>query len=96
MLKCQKRILFAAKDSGDQIKVAEAERKIVLYHSLQLARKCIRNSVYGYVMRAVARWYSMEMAGILTYSDGLIIWRAKIFTHRVGLPLELDTDRKWR
>jgi DNA polymerase epsilon subunit 1 len=38
LLKTQKRNLSAAKDSVDRIKSAEAEMKIVLYDSLQLAR----------------------------------------------------------
>ena len=41
---------------------------MVLYDSLQLAHKCILNSFYGYVMRRGARWYSMEMAGIVCYT----------------------------
>ncbi|ONM37549.1 DNA polymerase epsilon catalytic subunit A [Zea mays] len=40
---------------------------VVLYDSLQLAHKCILNSFYGYVMHKGARWYSMEMAGVVTY-----------------------------
>ena len=42
--------------------------QVVLYDSLQLAHKCILNSFYGYVMRRGARWYSMEMAGIVCYT----------------------------
>ena len=45
----------------------------VLYESLQLAHKCILNSFYGYVMRKGARWYSMEMAGVVTYTGAKII-----------------------
>ena len=41
---------------------------VTLYDSLQLAHKCILNSFYGYVMRRGARWYSMEMAGVVTYT----------------------------
>ena len=44
-----------------------------LYDSLQLAHKCILNSFYGYVMRRGARWFSMEMAGIVTYTGAGII-----------------------
>lgn len=46
---------------------------VVLYDSLQLAHKCILNSFYGYVMRRGARWYSMEMAGVVTYTGAQII-----------------------
>ena len=46
---------------------------LVLYDSLQLAHKCILNSFYGYVMRKGARWYSMEMAGVVTYTGARII-----------------------
>ena len=46
---------------------------VVLYDSLQLAHKCILNSFYGYVMRKGARWYSMEMAGVVTHTGAGII-----------------------
>lgn len=46
---------------------------VVLYDSLQLAHKCILNSFYGYVMRKGARWYSMEMAGIVCHTGANII-----------------------
>ena len=46
---------------------------VILYDSLQLAHKCILNSFYGYVMRKGARWYSMEMAGIVCYTGANII-----------------------
>jgi hypothetical protein len=46
---------------------------VVLYDSLQLAHKCILNSFYGYVMRKGARWYSMEMAGVVTNTGARII-----------------------
>ena len=72
-------MLSAAKDSDEQIKIAEAERNIVLYDFLHLAHKYILNSFYGYVMRTGARWYSMEMAGIVTHMGGLIDGRAKYF-----------------
>ncbi len=39
----------------------------------QLAHKCILNSFYGYVMRKGARWYSMEMAGVVTHTGANII-----------------------
>ena len=40
---------------------------------IQLAHKCILNSFYGYVMRKGARWYSMEMAGVVTHTGANII-----------------------
>lgn len=57
---------------------------IVLYDSLQLAHKCILNSFYGYVMRKGARWYSMEMAGVTTYTGAQIIKRACDLVTRIG------------
>ncbi len=53
---------------------------VVLYDSLQLAHKCILNSFYGYVMRKGARWYSMEMAGVVTYTGARII-QVRILTY---------------
>lgn len=44
-----------------------------LFESLQLAHKIILNSFYGYVMKKGARWYSMEMAAMVTYTGGSII-----------------------
>ena len=58
---------------GNPIRVAEAQDMCVLYDSLQLAHKCILNSFYGYVMRRGARWYSMEMAGVVTNTGAQII-----------------------
>jgi DNA polymerase epsilon subunit 1 len=57
---------------------------VVLYDSLQLAHKCILNSFYGYVMRKGARWYSMQMAGITTYTGAKIIERACGLIERIG------------
>lgn len=62
-----------AKAGGNPIKIQEAADMCVLYDSLQLAHKCILNSFYGYVMRKGARWYSMEMAGVVTYTGANII-----------------------
>lgn len=95
LLKRQKRALAAAKERGDPEEILEASNKVVLYDSLQLAHKCILNSFYGYVMRRGARWYSMEMAGIVTHTGAMIIRRAREFIERVGIPLELDTDGIW-
>ena len=60
-------------ESGDMIQVQQAADMVVLYDSLQLAHKCILNSFYGYVMRKGARWYSMQMAGVVTYAGAQII-----------------------
>jgi len=63
--------------TGDQIALADAKNKSVLYDSLQLAHKCILNSFYGYVMRRGARWYSMPMAGIVTKTGADLIKQAR-------------------
>lgn len=68
--------LDAAKRSGNALATAEAGDMVVLYDSLQLAHKCILNSFYGYVMRKGARWYSMEMAGVVTNTGAKIIQHA--------------------
>ena len=68
----------------DKVAILEAQDMIVLYDSLQLAHKCILNSFYGYVMRKGARWYSMEMAGITTYTGAQIIKRACDLIYRIG------------
>eukprot|EP00850_Spirogloea_muscicola_P017955 SM000159S01786 [mRNA] locus=s159:288661:304957:+ [translate_table: standard] len=84
-----------AKSLGDPLGVSEAQDMVVLYDSLQLAHKCILNSFYGYVMRKGARWYSMEMAGVVTYTGARIIQNARALVERIGKPLELDTDGIW-
>lgn len=58
---------------GNATRAQEASDLVVLYDSLQLAHKCILNSFYGYVMRKGARWYSMEMAGVVTHTGAGII-----------------------
>jgi hypothetical protein len=68
----------------DKAAVLEAQDMVVLYDSLQLAHKCILNSFYGYVMRKGARWYSMEMAGVTTYTGAQIIKRACNLIERIG------------
>lgn len=95
LLKKQKKAKAEAKAVGDKDAIDRADKLVVLYDSLQMAHKCILNSFYGYVMRKGARWYSMEMAGIVTNTGGLIIRRAREFIDKVGLPLELDTDGIW-
>ncbi|XP_047972925.1 DNA polymerase epsilon catalytic subunit A-like isoform X2 [Salvia hispanica] len=87
--------LSEAKASGNSIRIQEAQDMVVLYDSLQLAHKCILNSFYGYVMRKGARWYSMEMAGVVTYTGAKIIQNARLLVERIGRPLELDTDGIW-
>ncbi|KAL3518505.1 hypothetical protein ACH5RR_021094 [Cinchona calisaya] len=87
--------LSEAKASGNPIRIQEAQDMVVLYDSLQLAHKCILNSFYGYVMRKGARWYSMEMAGVVTYTGAKIIQNARLLIERIGRPLELDTDGIW-
>jgi len=90
-----KGLLDDARASGNAVKVAEAADMCVLYDSLQLAHKCILNSFYGYVMRKGARWYSMEMAGVVTHCGANIIKRANELITKLGRPLELDTDGIW-
>ncbi|CAI5468278.1 unnamed protein product [Closterium sp. Yama58-4] len=87
--------LADAKKSGNAFSIQEAQDMVVVYDSLQLAHKCILNSFYGYVMRKGARWYSMEMAGITTYTGAKLIQSARELVERVGKPLELDTDGIW-
>lgn len=86
----------------DATALDEAQKLIVIYDSLQLAHKCILNSFYGYVMRKGilnlikgARWYSMEMAGIVCLTGAKIIQLARSRVEQVGRPLELDTDGIW-
>lgn len=95
MLKRWKRKLAEAEAASNEEESREAKGMIVIYDSLQLAHKCILNSFYGYVMRRGARWYSMEMAGVVTQTGAGIIRRARQFIERIGVPLELDTDGIW-
>jgi len=77
------------------MKIQEAQDMVVLYDSLQLAHKSILNSFYGYVMLKGASWYSMEMAGVVTYTGAKIIQNARLLVEKIGRPLELDTDGIW-
>lgn len=77
------------------LELQKAKSMEQLYDSQQLAHKCILNSFYGYVMRRGARWYSMEMAGIVTKTGASIIKDARMLIERIGRPLELDTDGIW-
>lgn len=65
--------LSEAIKEGNAINVEDAKNKVNLFESLQLAHKIILNSFYGYVMRRGARWYSMEMAAMVTHLGGSII-----------------------
>lgn len=65
-----------AKDSAG---ARVAEGLMILYESMQLAHKIILNSFYGYVMRKGARWYSMEMAAMVTYLGSNIISDSRNF-----------------
>lgn len=62
-----------AQKAGDITATENAKNLCTLYESLQLAHKIILNSFYGYVMRRGARWYSMEMAAMVTHTGGNII-----------------------
>jgi DNA polymerase epsilon subunit 1 len=57
----------------DPVAIETAKNRMNLYESLQLAHKIILNSFYGYVMKKGARWYSMEMAAMVTHTGGSII-----------------------
>jgi len=75
-----------AQAAGNPLEVQAAADMVVLYDSLQLAHKCILNSFYGYVMRRGARWYSMEMAGVVTYTGAQIIQARRGSPARTGRP----------
>ncbi|KAJ3423383.1 DNA polymerase epsilon catalytic subunit a [Anaeramoeba flamelloides] len=83
------------KEQIDPLEVDESEKMRIMYDSLQLAHKCILNSFYGYVMRKGSRWFSMEMAGIVTLNGANIITQSRETIERIGIPLELDTDGIW-
>ncbi|XP_076438241.1 DNA polymerase epsilon catalytic subunit A-like [Babylonia areolata] len=95
LTKVWKKKLAEAEERSDAAETKRANGLVVLYDSLQLAHKCILNSFYGYVMRKGARWYSMEMAGIVCYTGANIITRAREIVEQIGRPLELDTDGIW-
>ena len=46
-------------------------------------------------MKKGARWYSMEMAAMVTHTGGNIIKNSRALFDQIGLPLELDTDGIW-
>ena len=84
-----------ALQQNDLTKLDECRKKLTIFDSLQLAHKCILNSFYGYVMRRGARWYSMEMAGIVCQTGANIIRMTRRLVEQLGRPLELDTDGIW-
>lgn len=84
-----------AQKKNDLVEQEDARNKINLFESLQLAHKIILNSFYGYVMRKGARWYSMEMAAMVTHIGGSIIMDSRSLIEQLGMPLELDTDGIW-
>ncbi|KFM68408.1 DNA polymerase epsilon catalytic subunit A, partial [Stegodyphus mimosarum] len=95
LLKVAKKKVAEAVAKGDASAIKSSKTLEVLYDSLQLAHKCILNSFYGYVMRRGARWYSMEMAGIVCHTGAGIITKAREIVEQIGRPLELDTDGIW-
>lgn len=63
---------------------------------------CLPSSVWHkfltcpqYMICRGARWYSMEMAGVVTYTGAKIIQNAHKLVEQIGKPLELDTDGIW-
>ena len=84
-----------AKAENNTEEIETAKNRVALYESLQLAHKIILNSFYGYVMRRGARWYSMEMAAMVTHTGGSIIKDSRELFDMIGMPLELDTDGIW-
>ena len=84
-----------AHTKNDQEEILHTKNMIDLYDSLQLAHKIILNSFYGYVMRKGSRWFSMEMAAMVTYLGSHLITEAREFIEKIGKPLELDTDGIW-
>ena len=82
-------------NGGTPDEIETCSNRINLYESLQLAHKIILNSFYGYVMRKSARWYSMEMAAMVTHTGGAIIMDSRSLYDQIGMPLELDTDGIW-
>ena len=46
-------------------------------------------------MRKASRWYSMEMAAIVTHTGASIIMDSRALIEQIGVPLELDTDGVW-
>jgi DNA polymerase epsilon subunit 1 len=95
LVKKSKKEEKAADKAGDMLAKKKAADQGSVWDSLQVAHKCILNSFYGYVMRKGSRWYSMEMAGIVTYTGSTLIQKARLLVEQIGRPLELDTDGIW-
>lgn len=95
LCKVWKKKLDEAVKSGEAAAIETADKMHTVYDSLQLAHKCILNSFYGYVMRKGARWFSMEMGGIVCETGAQIITLARELIEKIGRPLELDTDGIW-
>jgi DNA polymerase epsilon subunit 1 len=95
LVKVEKKKFDTAAGKSDLMSMKEADERMNLFESLQLAHKIILNSFYGYVMRKGARWYSMEMAGMVTHTGANIITDSRKLVEQIGRPLELDTDGIW-
>ena len=87
LLKDSKKELGEIEKLGDPVETKRVANLVVLYDSLQLAHKCILNSFYGYVMRKGARWYSLEMAGIVCLTGANIITKAREIVEQIGRPV---------
>lgn len=59
-----------------------------------MSLKCLHDTFNCLCFRG-ARWYSMEMAGVVTYTGAKIIQNARLLVDKIGKPLELDTDGIW-
>lgn len=55
----------------------------------------LSHPVHSFLSYRGARWYSMEMAGVVTYTGAKIIQNARLLVEKIGKPLELDTDGIW-
>lgn len=77
LVKVWKQKFDESKRDNNKAGQKEAKDSIAFYDSQQLAHKIILNSFYGYVMRKGARWYSMEMAAMVTHIGSSIISSAR-------------------
>ncbi|VFQ71569.1 unnamed protein product [Cuscuta campestris] len=87
--------LLEASASGSSIMIQEARVMAALCDSLHLAHKFILNSFCDYLMSKGARWYSMEMAGVVTHLRAKVIQDARLLVGKIGRPLELGTNGIW-
>lgn len=53
------------------------------------------SDLHAHTLSRGARWYSMEMAGIVCLTGAKIIQLARSRVEQIGRPLELDTDGIW-